>query len=47
VGGKAEIFKHMPDENAQHMSTVYVKAEELFTRLWKQAKEYAPWTALA
>lgn len=29
------------------MSTVYVKAEELFTRLHNQAKEYAPWTALS
>lgn len=31
--GDSSIFKLMPDQNAGHLGTVYVKAEELFNKL--------------
>ena len=36
----------MPDQNAAHLGTVYVKAEELFTKLQGLTREYLTWTAL-
>jgi len=27
VGGKPDLFKAMPDRNAKHLTTVYIKAE--------------------
>ena len=44
--GESAIFKLMPDQNSKHLNTVYVKAEELFTRLQTLTQEYLPWTAL-
>ena len=31
--GDSVLFKLMPDQNSKHLNTVYVKAEELFTKL--------------
>jgi len=47
-GGKAtEIFQKMPENNAKHMHTVYLKAEELFDQLRNLETEYVEWTALS
>ena len=45
-GAKTEMFKSMPDFNAHHIKTVYVKAEELFGKLSQLGDEYIAWTAL-
>ena len=42
----SSIYKLMPDQNAAHLGTVYVKAEELFTKLQGLTREYLTWTAL-
>lgn len=47
-GGKAtEIFQKMPENNAKHMHTVYLKAEELFDQVRNVETEYVEWTALS
>ena len=46
AGAKTEMFKLMPEMNSKHLKTVYVKAEELFSKLETMADEYLPWTAL-
>jgi len=45
-GGKADMFKLMPEKNSKHLKTVYVKAEELFGRLEVLTTQYMSWTAL-
>ena len=45
-GTKTEMFKLMPEMNSKHLKTVYMKAEELFSKLETLADEYLPWTAL-
>lgn len=44
--GPTEIFKLMPDQNSKQLKTVYNKAEDLFSRLDAQRREYLVWTAL-
>jgi dynein heavy chain 2, cytosolic len=47
-GGKAtEIFLRMPENNAKHMHSVYLKAEELFEQVRNVQSEFAEWTALS
>lgn len=47
VGGKVDMYKLMPEQNAKYLKTVYVKAEELFTKLEGVTDEYISWTALS
>lgn len=44
--GDASIYKLMPDQNASHLGTVYIKAEELFLKLRDLTSNYVAWTAL-
>lgn len=46
-GGKIDMFKFMPERNAKHLKTVYVKGEELFDKLLNIVNEYIHWTALS
>ena len=41
VNGEATpVFKFMPERNAKHLNTVYLKAEELFFKLSEVSKGY-------
>ena len=43
VGGgpkATDIFKRMPENNAKHMHTVYIKAEELFDQIRSIQDDY-------
>jgi dynein heavy chain 2 len=40
------MYKVMPKMNSTHIKSVYVKAEELFTKLDSLIEELRPWTAI-
>jgi dynein heavy chain 2 len=46
LGGNPDIYRKMPDKNANCLVHVFTKAEELFNDLKAFLRSYAPWTVL-